>query len=883
MQHYQSGISLPKKRTDGESLEENLTENAYYGILPARYLKKDEDGNPVEEQEELFERVGKNIAVAEAVYHPTEVYIDHSHIKPDHPRRDELIESVFFTPQTPTRNNPDPDTTADLTELTEENAKYVSYDELVDDVSDGVRERMEEWKERYTESMERLKFIPNTPTLINAGSELQQLSACFVNSPEDDIDDIHETAREAALTFQSGGGMGYSFSHLRPYGDTVGSTGGIASGPITFMRTYDQLCETIAQGGARRGAQMGVMKVTHPDIPYFIHAKNKDVSLAETLRLNDPDDPEHNEFGEALEEARELIRDDGKVPKHLRNAVEGHLSNFNISVGITDDFMDAFESGEEFELTNPRTGEAHVATEETVKMYDWFGLGEYVEVGEPVSLPAEELWTRIVEGAYENGEPGVVFLDRMNKKHSFDVEENPEYEIHATNPCSEQPLMEYEACNLGHINLSTLVSEDAPDWRQWDNSASSFSDEVKGFLNEAVNWSELDSRIRVGTRFLDNVVTMSDFPVEDISNRVSQFRKIGLGIMGYHQMIIQMGIEYGSEEGNEVARYLMKYINHQSKQVSRELAEERGSFDAWEDSKYADPTGYPEWFDQHVGHDPEMWEEGFPIRNHNTTTIAPTGTTSMVGNTTGGCEPIYNVAYYKNVSDDVQGDEMLVEFDDYFLRVLRENGIDVESVKEQAKRQMANNEFEGISGLDEVPNEISELFITASQLSAREHADVLCAFQEGVDSAISKTINAPNDATLEEAKDVFEYIYGHGGKSVTFYRDGTRSKQVITTRKDNQDLSEIDEEKINKRGVAQNFLEEEYGVTLEEVESLVSLAGSLGDGENDENGARGGSGVRTDGGDDSDGNPMCDRCGVPMEVSEGCEKCPECGSGQCSI
>ena len=869
MPRRQRGISLPKKRTDGESLRNNLTDNAYFGILPARYLNKDENGDPIEEQEELFRRVGQNIAVAEAVYHPTEVYIDGKHIKPDHPRRDELKQDALSSA----------DAESFPIRLTEDNAKHVAYDALVDDVSDGVRERMESWADRYTNGMERLKFIPNTPTIINAGSELQQLSACFVNSPKDDISDIHETAKEAAEIFQSGGGTGYSFSHLRPYGDIVGSTGGIASGPITFMRTYDQLCETIAQGGARRGAQMGVMKVTHPDIPYFIHAKNKDVSLAETLRLNDPDDPEHHHFGQALEEARGLINEDGKVDKHLRNAAEGHLSNFNISVGITEDFMDALKAGEDFDLINPRTGDPHIASEETVEMYEWFGLGEYVEVGEPVSIPAEELWTRIVDGAYENGEPGVVFIDRMNKMHSFaDLDgDNSKYKIHSTNPCSEQPLCEYEACNLGHINLSTLVAADAPDWRDFDGT-------VEEYLNEALRWDELNTRIETGTRFLDNVVTMSNFPNEKISERVGNLRKIGLGIMGYHQMIIQMGVVYGSDVGDEIAERVMKHINHQSKRVSRELTEERGVFEAWEDSKYANPTKHKKWFSQLVGQEAIEYQDGFPIRNHNTTTIAPTGTTSMLGNTTGGCEPIYNVAYYKNVSDDVQGDEMLVEFDDYFLRVLEENDVDVESVKQQAQNQMANNEFEGIFGLDNVPNQIAELFVTTGSISARDHADVLCAFQKGVDSAISKTINAPNDATLEEAKDVFEYIYDHGGKSVTFYRDGTRAKQVITTRKDNQELeeSEVDQEKVVK-----DYLEDEYGVSLNEVETLISIADSVGVGETGESDEENKETVRADGGattaTESSHGPLCDNCGTELEITESCETCPNCGAGECSF
>ncbi|AUX08834.1 ribonucleoside-diphosphate reductase alpha chain [Halalkaliarchaeum desulfuricum] len=1364
-------------------------------------------------------------------------------------------------------------------------------------------------------------------------------------------------------------------------------------------------CETIAQGGARRGAQMGVMRVSHPDVIQFIHAKNKDVSLAHSLRLNDPDDYTHNSFAEALEEARELIDDEGRVPKHLRNAVEGHLSNFNISVGVTDDFMEALANDEEFTFTNPRTEEPHVTTPETKELYDMFGLGEYVEVGEVLSVPAAELWQDIVEGAHENGEPGVIYLERVNKQHSFDVEEHPDHRILSTNPCvtgdtlistesglipaeelyeqgvardvvvdgrlsddrvkeassvfrtgekevykltteegyelrltadhrvmtddgwveagdldagdtvhiqnrkgefgrhgsgaegrvlgwlvgdghlkdgeerailnfydedaeisedlaadvdevvrdpvgnadyevgvseigrsdeyrgaqaveqrirsvrlyemaaelglteqkfqvpdavmqgseemargflqalftadgsvqgskkngrsirlasshrellkevqqlllnfgiasriyenrrpeqirelpdgnggtkeyetraqhelaitkdnqqrfarelgflredkndqleknldaytrgpqtetfvatveevtpdgyeevfdltepethsfvasglvthncGEQPLEEYEACNLGHINLSTLAALDAPDWRAWSaehgDEYDTQAEAVEAFLEEAIDFEEFDYRIDRGTRFLENVVTMSDFPVPEIEEKVREMRKIGLGIMGLAQLYIQLGVRYGSETGNEIARQLMTHINHTSKWTSHELATDRGSFDDWDDSKYANPTEYAEWFEHHTGLDATEWEEGFPIRNHNTTTIAPTGcvdenslistdeglqpikeldettaefeqwddievgvstdggtktatavydngfadvrrieteggfsvaatpnhrfrtltddgeyvwreaddfesgdtillqrdtfqgemrasldtseernrhwnsaealelpsemtpelaeflgyfmgdgyvhddvgvklvvesdaeeldahlrelgeslfgveptvedrdtrhmlvfggrhlpryfedngwkkadgnagegaasafvpedvlagdeavakaflrglfeadgtasrkvelstvsetlanqvqtlllslgvvfvrdvlemesrddhfgdrprhcirgankredkrfleeigfvtkateieltaqsykndtyppavvealrdvdgydavdssvkhrvnqsprngsvsrklvrdveaetgetvrldgrrltdfyaatveevteekaytkdisvpsnntylangfvthnTTSMLGNTTGGCEPIYNVAYYKNVTDDVQGDEMLVEFDDYFLRTLEANGIDVEAVKREAQEQMAANEFDGVEGLSTVPDAIGELFVITEDLSGKQHAAVQCACQEGVDSAISKTCNFPNDATVEDMDEVYRYIYDHGGKGVTVYRDGTRSKQVLTTRAKNTDFADESE------------------------------------------------------------------------------------------
>ena len=1155
-------LELPIKRTTGDTLEDRLTSNAYNNILPARYLRKDADGNVDESQEELFERVAQNVALAEAVFEAdkqdTEITVTPDQIKPDHPRRDELAAEVFGK-----------GTTADddaKTTLSVYNVNKFSYETIVPELPGEIQSHVEEVAAEFEELMTQLSFMPNSPTLMNAGDELQQLSACFVDSPGDDITDIHQTAKEAAEVFQSGGGMGYAFWKLRPYGDSVGSTGGIASGPITFMRTYDQMCETIAQGGARRGAQMGVMRVSHPDVIQFIHAKNKDVSLAHSLRLNDPDDFTHNSFADALEEARELIDEEGRVPEHLRNAVEGHLSNFNISVGVTDDFMEALFNDEEFTFTNPRTEEPHIATPETKELYELHGLGEYVEVGEELSVPAEELWDHIVNGAYENGEPGVIYLERVNKQHSFDVEEHPDHEILATNPCvtgetlistdrglipaeelyeqgtatdvvvdgrlseksikeassvyktgekdvyeltteegyelrltadhrvmtadgwveaqnlsagdtvhiqnrkgsfgqhgsaaegrvfgwlvgdghlkageeravlnfydedaeisaslaadvndivreplgngdygisanevsrdadyrgaqaieqrirstrlyelaesvgltdtkhqvpdsvmrgneamargflralftadggvqgtpekgvsvrlsstdidllkqtqrlltnfgifskiyeerheagshempdgnggtaeyerqadhdlviskdnllrfreeigflldsktdqldellagydrgpytegfeatveavahdgheavydltepdtesfvangivvhncGEQPLEEYEACNLGHINLSTLADKDAPDWRVWyDNNGDQYDTleaAAEAFIQEAIDMDAFNRRIESGTRFLENVVTMSDFPVDEIEEKVREMRKIGLGIMGLAQLYIQIGVRYGSDEANAIAEQLMTHINHESKWASHELAAERGPFSDYEDSKYADPTEYREWFEHHTGEDADEWEDGFPIRNHNTTTIAPTGTTSMIGNTTGGCEPIYNVAYYKNVSDDVQGDEMLVEFDDYFLRVLEENDIDVDAVKQEAQEQMAENEFDGVDGLETVPKAIGELFVVTSDLSGKEHAGVQCACQAGVDSAISKTCNFPNSATAEDMDEVYRYIYQNGGKGVTVYRDGTRSKQVLTTRAKNTEFAD---------------------------------------------------------------------------------------------
>lgn len=1128
-------IVIPKKRNDGGTLKDRMSENAWNDLMPARYIRNDVNGEPAESHEEVFERVAKNIALADVVYADYEVTVTPDQIKQNHSKRDELAAEVFGEGVTV-----EDDVT---TKLTQENVYNFSYDSVVPELPDELAAEVEETKDEFESQMSHLNFMPNTPTIMNAGGELQQLSACFVLSPEDDMDDIHEKVKHAASIFQSGGGCGYGFWKLRPFGDPVGSSGGISSGPMRFMETFDQMCGTVAQGGTRRGAQMGIMRISHPDVIAFIHAKNKDVSLARTLLLNDPDDYTHDSFNEALEEARGLITvdEDGneRVPEHLRNAVEGHLSNFNISVGVTDEFMDAVQNNEEYTFTNPRTGEPHIASEETKEMYSWFGLEEYVTVGEELSIPAQILWRDMINGAHENGEPGVVFLERANKEHSFDTEEHPDHQIYATNPCvtgdtriatsnglltaeelyktgtatevtvaesldttetlkeassvfktgeketvtvtteegyelqltpdhqlytdaeewveagnltdgdtiqlldrhgvfgsygngadgittgilselndpditevsyevpvsevthiapepalnlyetlfdgeqqvqkqsvrmseiaeaaieneillesqtvpdvvytgskqfvsgylqaffsikgdivdkeselpyvsvrdtsyeklqeiqqlllnfniesellsgevhkdswfieihgesvvtfaeeigfmesivespksrykqdrldscvstyrtelmeqsdshtatvssvepagvepvydlvepdthsfiangivshncGEQPLEEYEACNLGHINLSTLARKDAPDWRVWwsenQSEYTDMEDAMEDYFREAIDIDEFDTRIKTGTHFLENVVTMSDFPIDKISEKVRDMRKIGLGIMGLAQLYIQLGFEYGQDPSNEFSRVLMKYINHTSKQVSHELAAERGPFNDWEDSKYATPTEYPDWFRKQTGEDPQDWESGYPIRNHNTTTIAPTGSTSMLGNTTGGCEPIYNVAYYKNVSGDVQGDEMLVEFDDYFLRVLEANDIDVEAVKEEAAQQMDSNEFTGVSGLDTVPTEIGDLFVVTSDLTGLEHASVQCALQDGVDSSISKTVNFPNSATVEDMREVYEYVYANGGKGVTVYRDGTRSKQVLTTRSDNTEFSD---------------------------------------------------------------------------------------------
>lgn len=715
-------VNTPILTVDPENtVDERLTDNAQYNILPARYFVKDENGEIKEDAAGMFERVAQNVAGAEQT-------------EPDE----------------------------------------------------------EKWAEEFEKQMKELRFMPNSPTLMNAGTDMNQLSACFVLEPEDDMEDIFETAQDAALVFQSGGGVGYAFSHLRPKGAYINSTGGEASGPVSFMRVFDETCNQVKQGGKRRGAQMGILRADHPDIGRFVVSKRK----------------------------------------------EGEFSNFNISVGVTEEFVEAVKNDESYTLYSPQSDyeEPYMVREESRKFY----LSEYednpetaydegsgaivdenlwrdyaegiegieqfrgeleLEVGEPMELPAKLIWNIMIDGAYQNGEPGLFNFSESNKQHSFDVDEYPEYQMNATNPCAEQMLCEYEACNLGHINLSLVLDEQASTFDKSD------ADSVEEYIQESINFEELDRTIEAGTRFLDNVVTQSDFPIEEITEKVRGMRKIGLGIMGYAQMLYQMGIPYGSEKSYQVARVMMRYIDREGTRVSHQLASERGTFEYWEDSKYADPVRYREWFEQHTGESADDWENGYPIRNHNITTIAPTGTTSMIGNTSGGCEPVFSVANFKNVSEDIQGDDVLVEFDDYFLRTLEANDIDVERVKEEAETLMRNNEFDGVDDLD-IPEKLKEIFVTTNDLTSRQHGLMQRAFQEFCDSGISKTVNLPNEATREDVADVYELALskeelGATIKGLTVYRDGSREEQVLTTRMDNK----IDEEEVVEEEQAMELYE----------------------------------------------------------------------------
>lgn len=518
---------------------------------------------------------------------------------------------------------------------------------------------------------------------------------------------------------------------------------------------------------------------------------------------------------------------------------EGRLSCFNISVAVTDEFLTAVENDETYQFytadsLGPDTGskepqpvireakhfwdpkyedawndeqdkpgsddDGEVVDENLWRDYDVTGIGEYrdridLEIGEPMELPAGLVWQCIIDGAWTNGEPGVFHIDESNREHTFDVSEHPKEYQFACNPCAEQMLSEGEACNLGHVNLSLMVDETAPMFGDFQDRHPDKDREtlVSAYLNRALDSDQLDKTVATGVRFLDNVVEQSEFPLSEIEEQVASKRKIGLGIMGFAQLCIQLGIEYGSDTSYVLAEELMRRIDQTATTYSHDLAKTRGPFPQWEDSKWADPQSYTDWFEKH-GHDgAHKYDDGYLMRNHSVTTIAPTGTTSRVADTTGGCEPIYNAVFFKNVSTDIQGDEMLVIFDDYLERILDANGIDSDEVKDRAVELMHENEYDDISDVDMVPDEIADLFVTTEDLDLDQHLSMQAAFQQYCDSGISKTGNAPADTTRDEISDALLDGLAAGIKGTTVYRQGSRHEQVNTTKVDNRTLT--DEEK----------------------------------------------------------------------------------------
>jgi ribonucleoside-diphosphate reductase alpha chain len=560
-------------------------------VLGKRYLKKNEKGEPIEEPIEMFVRVASNIAEGEYRF-----------------KEGEEAQRLY-----------------------------------------------EESKERFLQIMLSRRFMPNSPTLMNAGRELQQLSACFVLPVEDSIDGIYDTLKHQAVIHKSGGGTGFGFSRLRPKNDLVKSTMGVSSGPVSFMAIYDASTDKIKQGGTRRGANMGILRVDHPDIEEFIDCK----------RDND------------------------------------QINNFNISVAVTDEFMEAVEGDTDFEFKNPRDGEIM----KTVR--------------------ARDLFRKIVEGAHLNGEPGVVFIDKIN-----DDNPTPQFPIESTNPCSEAHLPPYDSCNLGSINLERFYGEDTGD----------------------VDWDDLRETVHTAIRFLDNVIEQNNYPLPEIDEMSRGNRRIGLGVMGFADLLIKLGITYDSEEGLAFAERIMKFVDDEAWEESRALAEERGVMPNYEGSRHQ--------------------ARGDRVRNATVTTIAPTGTISMIAGCSGGIEPLFAVAFMRR-----QADMEMPDVNPEFVKLAKERGF----YSEELMKKVAQHG--SVRDVEEVPDDVRSVWVTSHDISSEWHVRMQAAFQKYTSMGISKTINLPNEATPEDVEDAYRQAYALNCKGIAVYRDGSRDAQVLSTGK----------------------------------------------------------------------------------------------------
>lgn len=615
-----------------------------------------------------------------------------------------------------------------------------------------TKDDVKKLSDRFYDAITNCQFMPNSPTLMNAGRELGQLAACFVLPIEDSLEGIFETIKNTALIHQSGGGTGFSFSRLRPKNDVVHSTMGISSGPVSFMEVFNAATEAVKQGGTRRGANMGILRVDHPDILEFIDCK----------------------------------------------ADNNKLNNFNISVAITDKFMEAYFHNEDYDLVNPHTKKT---------------TGK---------LNAKFVFDKIVDSAWRNGEPGIVFIDTMNY-------DNPTPQIGAiesTNPCGEVPLLPYEACNLGSINLNKMVKENN------DGTCS-------------VDWDLLAKTTRTAIRFLDNIITINKYPLPQIAKMVNNNRKIGLGIMGWADMLMKIGISYASEQGTKLASQIIEFIDYESKCESIELSKERGRFANFKGSIYdSEHYLYNKYKDKSAGKiSDEQWKEldnkikKFGIRNATTTCIAPTGTISMIAGASGGIEPLFGLVFSRLILDNTEMLEINPIFKNYMIK---HNLYSEELMKKIA--------IDGsIAHINNIPENVKKIFVTAHDITPYWHVKMQAAFQLHTDNAVSKTVNFVESATRDDIKKTYILAYKSHLKGITVYRNNSRTFQPMNLKKEEKKSEEIIKEKIkNPEKTIQTEKNEEYNPSGE-VKTII-----------------------------------CPECGNKIEMAEGCYICLNCGYSGCS-
>lgn len=615
-----------------------------------------------------------------------------------------------------------------------------------------TKDDVKKLSDRFYDAITNCQFMPNSPTLMNAGRELGQLAACFVLPIEDSLEGIFETIKNTALIHQSGGGTGFSFSRLRPKNDVVHSTMGISSGPVSFMEVFNAATEAVKQGGTRRGANMGILRVDHPDILEFIDCK----------------------------------------------ADNNKLNNFNISVAITDKFMEAYFNNEDYDLVNPHTKKT---------------TGK---------LNAKFVFDKIVDSAWRNGEPGIVFIDTMNY-------DNPTPQIGAiesTNPCGEVPLLPYEACNLGSINLNKMIKENN------DGTCS-------------VDWDLLAKTTRTAIRFLDNIITINKYPLPQIAEMVNNNRKIGLGIMGWADMLMKIGISYASEQGTKLASQIIEFIDYESKCESIELSKERGRFANFKGSIYDNEHYlYNKYKDKSAGKiSDEQWKEldnkikKFGIRNATTTCIAPTGTISMIAGASGGIEPLFGLVFSRLILDNTEMLEINPIFKNYMIK---HNLYSEELMKKIA--------IDGsIAHINNIPENVKKIFVTAHDITPYWHVKMQAAFQLHTDNAVSKTVNFVESATRDDIKETYILAYKSHLKGITVYRNNSRTFQPMNLKKEEKKSEEIIKEKIkNPEKTIQTEKNEEYNPSGE-VKTII-----------------------------------CPECGNKIEMAEGCYICLNCGYSGCS-